>query len=142
MPVRPRPSPSGAVRLEGALCRVLIELGIPRIADAGAVPERGRYHLPVIQPDLVLTEEQVASIWNTPDGSTGQDDDVGVQDDRVRDGLRSDSGWRRLRIRWPDQSVRRDWSWRVEPQRSPSKACSPRHGGGCLEGRTCGSPAR
>jgi len=125
----PREGGGQPVKFETELTAQLIRCGFVASGDHGIVTERGTYIVPVIKPDIVLPELQVAiEVDNTPSNEwvhNRHDDPEGVADDQQRDQLLGALGWAVLRIRRPEQPSVAGWPWRVETRsQSPQKVAS------------------
>ena len=114
------------VKLEADLATAIAQLGVTVSGEDGIVTVPDTYVVPVITPDLVLPELRVViELDNTkPTGWARNNHDTrdGIADDRRRDQLLRDLGWRVLRIRRPDQKTVGEWPWRIETtSRAPKK---------------------
>lgn len=117
------------VKFETQLTAELTRCGFIASSDHGIVTERGTYIVPVIKPDIVLPELQLAiEVDNTPSNEwvhNRHNDLEGVADDQQRDQLLGALGWAVLRIRRPEQPTVAGWPWRVETRsQSPRKVAS------------------
>ena len=117
------------MQLEADLEVAISEFGIEVSGVHGIVARRGTYIRPVIKPDLVLPELRVAveldNAADNPWRRNNHDTADGMADDRRRDSLLWDLGWRVLRVRRPDQTTFDDWPWRIETvSQSPKKVAA------------------
>lgn len=90
--------------------------GLVVVADLGVVVRGLGYVVPVIKPDLLLSEERVAVEIDLDDHRADMHArDDRAADDRRRDELLASVGWPVLRVRRAHHPVVGDWPWRVVP---------------------------
>lgn len=106
------------VKFETELTVELARRGFTAPLNRGIVMKRGTYVVPVVKPDIVLSDRKIAiEVDNTPSNGwvhNRHDDPEGAADDQLRDQLLAILGWRVLRVRRPGQPVVGRWPWRVE----------------------------
>jgi len=114
------------VALEKGLAHSLLALGIAADASLGIVVPPSRYFVGIVKPDVVILDPCVAiEIDNHPGDTNRHPTPDGEGDDRARDALLAEVGWRVLRIRRPDAPADGAWPWRIETtSRAPRKLAS------------------
>ena len=99
------------VRFEKELSSALRALGLHALDDHGVVLRESAWVRHVIKPDIVLPKEQIAIEYDV-EGRIGRHaTDEGEKQDRERDRVLGEHGWRVLRVRPADDAT--DWPWSI-----------------------------